>query len=64
MGLLSGRLAARERLDAKGWAPLAMREAGLWLRWATTADRAAAVDLEEHVLAALREQRLGTCVAP
>jgi len=51
-------LAAGECLDAKGWAALAMREAGLPLCWATTADHATAVDLEKHVLAALHEQQL------
>ncbi|MFD7655252.1 hypothetical protein ACFV4N_14875 [Actinosynnema sp. NPDC059797] len=51
-------LAAGQRLDAKGWAALAMREAGLWLCWATTADRSTAVDLEKRALSALREQHL------
>jgi hypothetical protein len=51
-------LTVGESLDAKGWAALAMREAGLSLCWAITADRAAAVDLEKHVLAALHEQQL------
>ena len=45
-------------MDAKGWAALAMREAGLWLCWATTASRATAVELEEQVLNVLSEQRL------
>ncbi|WP_156077285.1 hypothetical protein [Saccharothrix sp. NRRL B-16314] len=53
-----GSLAVGERLDTQGWAVLAMREAGLWLCWATTADRATAVELEEHVLTAPPEQRL------
>ncbi|NUT96391.1 MAG: hypothetical protein HOY78_30625 [Saccharothrix sp.] len=51
-------LTAGHRLDAKGWAALAMREAGLWLCWTTTADRATAVDLEHRVLTATREQHL------
>ncbi|MGM1061351.1 hypothetical protein [Saccharothrix sp. Mg75] len=58
---LSRRLAALtagERLDVKGWAALAMCEAGLWLCWATTADRATAVELEKRVLTALHEQQL------
>ena len=53
-GFLNRRLAALAAgawLDAKGRAALAMREAGLSLCWATTADRATAVDLEKHVLA-------------
>lgn len=60
-GFLHRRLAAvtaGERLDAKGWAALAMREAGLSLCWATTTDRATAVDLEKQVLTALHEQQL------
>lgn len=60
-GFLNRRLAAvaaGERLDAKGWAALAMREAGLSLCWATTTDRATAVDLEKQVLTALHEQQL------
>jgi hypothetical protein len=51
-------------LDAKGWAALAMREAGLWLCWATTADRATAVELEEHVLTALHGQGLWNLRGP
>ncbi|MEU4807187.1 hypothetical protein [Actinosynnema sp. NPDC023587] len=51
-------LTTGQRLDAKGWAALAVKEAGLWLCWATTADRAAAVQLEHDVLTALRRQHL------
>ena len=51
-------LTAGERLDAKGWAAVAMQEAGLWLCWATTADRATALALEKRVLTALHEQPL------
>jgi hypothetical protein len=66
-GFLAGRLAAvvaGERLDAKGWAALAMREAGLWLCWTTTPDRATAVELEEHVLTALHGQGLWNLRGP
>jgi hypothetical protein len=51
-------LVAGQRLDAQGWAALAMQEARLSLCWATTSDRATAVDLEKHVLDALHEQQL------
>lgn len=60
-GFLHRRLAAvaaGEGLDAKGWAALAMREAGLSLSWATTTDPATAVDPAKHVLTALHEQQL------
>ncbi|ACU37439.1 hypothetical protein [Actinosynnema mirum] len=46
-------LRAGTRLTAKGWAALALREAGLWVCWSVTADRAQAVGLEERVLTAL-----------
>lgn len=51
-------MTAGQRLDAKGWAALAMREAGLWMRWATTSDRATALNLEKRVLTALHEHLL------
>lgn len=64
---LADRVWLRERLTnveagkperAAAWARLALQRANLHLRWAVTADRAEAVELEKAVLKALRSTAL------